>query len=78
MDSDALIEAAESERAYASAEGQAALYCLLVWARSKVFQGAKPAQAVSRPDGCSVSRPRSSAIFSAASSTGVTAAARRL
>jgi hypothetical protein len=41
VDSDALIEAAESERAYATAEGQAALYCLAVWARSKVFQGAK-------------------------------------
>ncbi|MFP5372017.1 MAG: hypothetical protein ACLGI3_14905 [Actinomycetes bacterium] len=38
-DSDALIEAAESERGYASAEGSAALYCLIVWARSKVFQG---------------------------------------
>lgn len=39
VDSDALIEAAEAERSYASAEGQAALYCLSVWARSKVFQG---------------------------------------
>ena len=39
VDSDALIEAAESERSYASAEGQAALYCLSVWARSKAFQG---------------------------------------
>ena len=41
-DSDALIEAAESERAYASAEGSAALYCLVVWARSKAFQGEQP------------------------------------
>ena len=41
VDSDALIEAAESERGYASAEGNAALYCLVVWARSKVFQTAK-------------------------------------
>lgn len=39
VDSDELIEAAESEQAYASAEGGAALYCLVVWARSKVFQG---------------------------------------
>ena len=38
VDSDALIEAAESERGYASAEGSAALYSLVVWARSKVFQ----------------------------------------
>jgi hypothetical protein len=42
VDSDALIEAAQSEQGYASAEGSAALYCLVVWARSKVFQGAKP------------------------------------
>ena len=41
VDSDALIEAAQAEQAYASAEGHAALYCLVVWARSKVFQGAK-------------------------------------
>ncbi len=41
VDSDALIEAAQSELAYASAEGGAALYCLVVWARSKVFQDAK-------------------------------------
>ena len=41
VDSDALIEAAESEQAYASAEGGAALYCLVVWARSKVFQRAR-------------------------------------
>jgi hypothetical protein len=39
VDSDALIEAAQSEQAYATAEGGAALYCLVVWARSKVFQG---------------------------------------
>lgn len=39
VDSDALIEAAGSEQGYASAEGGAALYCLVVWARSKVFQG---------------------------------------
>ena len=37
-ETDALIEAADSERAYASAEGSAALYCLVVWARSKVLQ----------------------------------------
>ena len=36
-DSDALIEAAESEQGYASAEGSAALYCLVVWARSKAY-----------------------------------------
>ena len=41
VDSDALIEAAQSEQGYASAEGHAALYCLVVWARSKVFQAAK-------------------------------------
>jgi hypothetical protein len=41
VDSDALIEAAQSEQGYASAEGNAALYCLVVWARSKVFQAAK-------------------------------------
>lgn len=44
VDSDALIEAAESERAYATAEGQAALYCLVIWARSKVFQAVKVRQ----------------------------------
>ena len=41
VDSDALIEAAASEQGYATAEGGAALYCLVVWARSKAFQGAK-------------------------------------
>ena len=41
VDSDALIEAARSEQGYASAEGHAALYCLVVWARSKAFQAAK-------------------------------------
>jgi hypothetical protein len=41
VDSDELIAAAESEQGYASAEGHAALYCLKVWARSKVFQLAK-------------------------------------
>jgi hypothetical protein len=41
VDSDELIEAAQSEQGYASAEGHAALYCLVVWARSKVFQAAK-------------------------------------
>ena len=40
VDSDALIEAVTSEQGFASAEGHAALYCLLVWVRSKVFQGA--------------------------------------
>ena len=40
VDSDALIEAARSEQGFASAEGHAALYCLVVWARSKAFQAA--------------------------------------
>lgn len=34
-DSDTLIDAARFEQGYASAEGHAALYCLIGWARSR-------------------------------------------
>ena len=37
-DSTELIEAAETEQGYASPEGHAALYCLIGWARSRVYQ----------------------------------------
>ena len=37
-DSDALIEAATGEQGYASAEGHAALYCLVLWARAQVHR----------------------------------------
>jgi hypothetical protein len=37
-DSHELIEAAEFERGYASAEGHAALFSLIGWARAKVHQ----------------------------------------
>ena len=36
VDSDELIEAARFEQGYASAEGHAALHCLIGWARSRV------------------------------------------
>jgi hypothetical protein len=34
-DSDELIEAARTEQGYASAEGHAALYCLIIWAEAR-------------------------------------------
>jgi hypothetical protein len=36
IDSGELIEAAQFEQGYASAEGHAALYCLIGWARAQV------------------------------------------
>jgi len=39
-DSDELIEAARTEQAYASAEGHAALYCLIGWVRGRVHAAA--------------------------------------
>jgi hypothetical protein len=39
-DSDELIGAARFEQGYASAEGHAALYCLIGWVRSRVHRGA--------------------------------------
>jgi hypothetical protein len=39
VDSQELIEAAEFEQGYASAEGHAALYCLIGWARARVHSG---------------------------------------
>ena len=36
IDSADLVEAARFEQDYAAAEGHAALYCLVLWARSKV------------------------------------------
>jgi hypothetical protein len=38
VDSDALIEAARTEQGYASAEGHAALYCLIGWVRGRVYR----------------------------------------
>jgi hypothetical protein len=35
IDSDELIRAARFEQGYATAEGHAALYCLIGWARSR-------------------------------------------
>jgi hypothetical protein len=37
-DSNELIEAATFEQGYASAEGYAALYCLVLWARAQVHR----------------------------------------
>lgn len=39
IDSDELIQAAQFEQGYASAEGHAALYCLIGWARSRAHLG---------------------------------------
>jgi len=41
VDSDELIDAARFEQGYASAEGHAALYCLIGWARSRVSRRAE-------------------------------------
>ena len=38
IDSAALLEAARTEQGYASAEGHAALYCLIGWVHSRVHQ----------------------------------------
>ena len=38
IDSDELIEACRTEQGYASAEGHAALYCLVGWARAQVLR----------------------------------------
>jgi hypothetical protein len=38
VDSNDLIEAARFEQGYASAEGYAALYCLVGWAKAKVHR----------------------------------------
>lgn len=38
VDSDELIEACRTEQGYASPEGHAALYCLILWAQSHVFR----------------------------------------
>ncbi len=40
-DSQELIEAARTEQGHASAEGHAALYCLIGWARARVHAGGK-------------------------------------
>jgi hypothetical protein len=39
--SHALIEAAQAEQGYASAEGHAALHCLIGWVRAQVHAGSK-------------------------------------
>jgi hypothetical protein len=41
IDSDELIQAAQFEQGYASAEGHAALYCLIGWARGRAHRGAE-------------------------------------
>ena len=41
IDSEELIQAARFEQGYATAEGHAALYCLIGWARSRAHQGAQ-------------------------------------
>jgi len=41
IDSEELIQAARFEQGYATAEGHAALYCLILWARSRARQGAQ-------------------------------------
>jgi hypothetical protein len=38
-DSDELIDAARTEQGYASAEGHAALYCLVGWVHARVSRG---------------------------------------
>lgn len=38
VDSGDLIDAAEFEQGYTSAEGVAALYCLVLWARAQVYR----------------------------------------
>jgi hypothetical protein len=38
IDSDELIEAAQFEQGYASAEGYAALYCLVGWVKAQVHR----------------------------------------
>ena len=40
-DSQQLIEAAQSEQGYASAEGHAALYCLIGWVRAQVHKASE-------------------------------------
>lgn len=40
IDSDELVDAARFEQDYASAEGHAALYCLVLWARNKAGRAA--------------------------------------
>jgi hypothetical protein len=39
IDSDELIQAARFEQGYATPEGHAALYCLVIWARSRALRG---------------------------------------
>ena len=39
-DSDELVEAARTEQGYASAEGHAALYCLIGWVQARVSRSA--------------------------------------
>ena len=41
IDSEELIQAARFEQGYATAEGHAALYCLIGWARHRAHQGAR-------------------------------------
>lgn len=41
IDSEELIQAARFEQGYATAEGHAALYCLIGWARNRAHQGAE-------------------------------------
>lgn len=45
VDSDELVAAARFEQGYASAEGHAALYCLIGWAASRVHRSAERAPA---------------------------------
>ena len=40
-DSQELIEAAQAEQGYASAEGHAALYCLIGWVRAQVHKASE-------------------------------------
>ncbi|MCW2700695.1 MAG: hypothetical protein JWQ45_2230 [Blastococcus sp.] len=40
-DSQKLIEAAQAEQGYASAEGHAALYCLIGWVRAQVHKSSE-------------------------------------
>jgi hypothetical protein len=39
IDSDELVQAARFEQGYATPEGHAALYCLVIWARSRALRG---------------------------------------